>query len=133
MSVRTKELVENCPVFIASQILGRKWAIIILQELLTPEARAGLRFNQIQKDLDWITPKVLTERLRQFAEQGLLNRTVDASTIPPSVTYKLTEKGEGLREAIVAMQNWGRKFSGRITADCLGPGLDRCQECRSIE
>jgi DNA-binding HxlR family transcriptional regulator len=126
-----REEVERCPVFIASQVLGKKWAILVLQELMTPEAQNGLRFNQIQGDLDWITPKVLTQRLRDLMAEDILQRTVDSSTIPPKVWYKLTEKGEGLRDTILSMQKWGRKFGGEITAACIRTNFEGCKACRS--
>jgi DNA-binding HxlR family transcriptional regulator len=131
MSNLIRENVERCPVFIASQVLGKKWAILVLQELMTPKAKEGFRFNQIQKDLDWITPKVLIQRLRDLMGQGIINRTVDSSTIPPKVWYKLTEKGEGLRKTLISMQKWGRKFGGQIVADCIGASFERCTDCRS--
>lgn len=123
--------VERCPVFIASQVLGKKWAILILQELMVPKAKDGLRFSQIQKDLDWITPKVLTQRLRDLLKQGIIKRTVDSSTIPPKVWYKLTKKGEGLRETLTSMQKWGQKFGDDIIAACIRTDFDRCQDCES--
>lgn len=98
---------------------------------MTPEAENGLRFNQIQRDLDWITPKVLTQRLRELAKQGIVTRTVDGSNIPPKVWYKLTEKGEGLRETLTSMQKWGRKFGEAILAACIRTDFDRCHECAS--
>lgn len=131
MPKRTKSSVERCPVFIASQILGKKWAIIVLQELMTPEAKDGLRFNEIQRDLEWITPKVLSQRLADLVDQEMVSRTVDASVMPPKVSYRLTEKGEGLRTTIQSVQEWGRRFGGEITADCLGHGFERCHKCRS--
>jgi DNA-binding HxlR family transcriptional regulator len=126
-----REDVERCPVFIASQVLGKKWAILVLQELMTPEARNGLRFNQIQKDLDWITPKVLIQRLRDLMKEDIIQRIVDSSTIPPKVWYELTEKGEGLRETLTSMQKWGRKFGGHITAACIRTNFEGCKDCRS--
>jgi DNA-binding HxlR family transcriptional regulator len=126
-----REEVERCPVFIASQVLGKKWAILVLQELMTPEARDGLRFNEIQDDLDWITPKVLTQRLRDLMKEDIIQRKVDSSTIPPKVWYKLTEKGEGLRETLTSMQKWGRKFGGQITSACIRSNFEGCKDCRS--
>jgi DNA-binding HxlR family transcriptional regulator len=128
---RTRENVERCPVFIASQVLGKKWAILILQELMTSEAYDGLRYSKIQKDLDWITPKVLSQRLTDLVEQEIVQREVDASVIPAKVVYRLTTKGEGLRRVIESMQEWGRRFGGQITAECIGEGLSNCHTCRS--
>ncbi|UCE10442.1 MAG: helix-turn-helix transcriptional regulator [Candidatus Thorarchaeota archaeon] len=128
---RTRESVEGCPVFIAAQVLGKKWSILILQEMMFPEAKDGLRFSEIQRDLDWITPKVLSQRLSELKEMGIISRTVDPDMIPPSVTYKLTEKGMGLRDAIVAMQNWGRDHGHEVNDDCEGDNFVGCHDCRA--
>ncbi len=87
MSMRTKESVEMCPVFAASKILGKRWSIIIIQVLLRPEAVIGMRFNELEKELSWISPKVLTQRLRELQENGILKREVDVSSMPPKVWY----------------------------------------------
>ncbi|MHA2213863.1 MAG: winged helix-turn-helix transcriptional regulator [Candidatus Thorarchaeota archaeon] len=128
---RTRESVIGCPVFIASQILGKKWSILILQELMLPEAKEGLRFSEMQRDLDWITPKVLSQRLSELKEWGLISRTVDPELIPPSVTYRLTDRGMGLKDAIIAMQNWGRDHGDNTTDDCAGDDFTGCHDCRT--
>ena len=74
---RIRSEVEGCPVFVPAQILGKRWAILVLQSLMTPRASNGLRFNELQKDLSWISPKVLTQRLRELEAEGILNRIVD--------------------------------------------------------
>jgi DNA-binding HxlR family transcriptional regulator len=129
MPHRSQEQVERCPVFIASRILGKKWAIVILQELLTPQAREGLRFSEIQRRVKWITPKVLTTRLREFEDEGIVHREVDASNIPPKVSYSLTEKGQGLRQTILSMQQWGRQYGENVIEDCLGESFENCHLC----
>jgi len=129
MPQRTQEDVERCPVFIASRILGKKWAIVILQELLTPEARDGLRFSEIERRVEWITPKVLTTRLREFEDEGIVHREVDASNIPPNVSYSLTEKGQGLRDTILSMQKWGQEYGENAVRKCTAIGFADCHEC----
>ena len=71
---RSKEAVESCPVFIASRILGKRWTILILQSLMTPSAQDGLRFNEIHKSLDWISAKVLSGRLKELVNEGIVKR-----------------------------------------------------------
>ncbi|MFQ5832869.1 MAG: winged helix-turn-helix transcriptional regulator [Candidatus Thorarchaeota archaeon] len=126
---RSKQDVENCPVFIASNILGKRWTLLILQTLMTHEAAEGLRFGQIQSHLDWVSPKVLTQRLRELEHEMIITREVDASSIPAKVSYSLTNKGQDLRGIIQLMQNWGRKYGGDATAGCLGEDLEHCQSC----
>ena len=130
MTVRTKESVEMCPVFAASRILGKRWSILIIQVLLRPEAAIGMRFNELQKELSWISPKVLTQRLRELQEAGIISRDVDVSSIPPKVWYMLTEKGRDLGPSLEAMQDWGRKHGGRVVASCSDKGFENCRECQ---
>ena len=128
---RNRSTVENCPVFVASRILGKRWTILILQSLMRESARIGLRFNELQKDLDWISPKVLTERLRELETEGIFQRDIDASTIPPKVSYKLTTKGQDLRGVLTMMQQWGLKYTDQRGSICLGAGIEKCDDCRS--
>ena len=127
----SKESVERCPVAIAAKVLSRRWAILILQTMMTPESADGLRYNEIQKSLHWVSAKVLTERLRDLEEQGILSRLVDSEGSSLRVTYKLTEKGAGLRPTLLAMQEWGRTFGDRIAADCFADDFDNCDSCAS--
>ena len=130
MSMRTRESVEMCPVFAASKILGKRWSIIIIQVLLRPQAVIGMRFNELEKELSWISPKVLTQRLRDLQESGIIKRDVDVSSMPPKVWYILTEKGRDLQTALEAMQEWGQKHGGRLVTACLGKGFEHCHECQ---
>ncbi len=130
MTVRTKENVEMCPVFAASRILGKRWSILIIQVLLKPESAIGLRFHELQNELSWISPKVLTQRLRELQESGILSRDVDVSTMPLKAWYTLTEKGRDLGPTLEAMQAWGMKHGGRVAAVCMGKGFEHCHECQ---
>ncbi len=130
---RVKEDVEHCPVFITSNILGKKWTILILQSLMSPRARDGLRFNELQKDLSWISAKMLSQRLSELQEEDILSRSVDSSQMPPHVTYTLTQKGEDLRGVLTMMQSWGMKHGGSNTSKCLGQGFSHCDGCRKKE
>ncbi len=131
VSPRDREAVEACPVFETSQILGKKWAILVLQTLMTPEADDGLRFNEIQKELSWVSPKVLTQRLREFEDEAILLRDVDASEVPVKVSYSLTAKGRDLLPVVEAMQKWGMKHGKTETSQCLGNGLRSCYGCHA--
>ena len=130
MTARSKESVEMCPVFAASKILGKRWSILIIQVLLRPEAVIGMRFNELHKELSWISPKVLTQRLRELQESGILTREVDVSSIPPKVWYTLTEKGNDLEPTLQAMQAWGIKHGDRVATVCMDKGFENCHECQ---
>ncbi len=130
MSTRSKEAVEMCPVFSASRVLGKRWSILIIQVLLRPEASIGLRFSELQRELSWVSPKILTQRLRELQESEILSRTVDASSIPPAVWYALTEKGRDMGPILEAMQAWGQKHGGHVVAVCERKGFANCHECQ---
>jgi DNA-binding HxlR family transcriptional regulator len=130
MSPRSLDIVEGCPVFVASKILGKRWTIMILQSLMRDSAISGLRFNELHKDLNWISPKVLTERLREMESEGIVQRNVDASTMPTKVCYRLTTKGQDLRGVLTEMQQWGSKY-GDETSNCTHIGFKKCDVCQS--
>lgn len=67
------------------------------------------RFNELKKDLDGISQKVLTESLRSMDEDGLITRTVYPE-VPPRVEYSLTELGESMRPILNAMSDWGSNY-----------------------
>ena len=100
-----KEELPECPVATTVQLIGNKWKLLILRNLL---ARPW-RFNELRKSLDGISQKVLTESLRSMESDGIIVRTVYAE-MPPRVEYSLSELGETLRPILDAMQDWGREY-----------------------
>ncbi|TFG31732.1 transcriptional regulator [Candidatus Thorarchaeota archaeon] len=128
-TVRTKESAENCPIFIVTKILGKRWAILVLQELLASKNPDGAQFSELNRTLSWISPKVLTQRLRELEKEGILRRRVDTTIIPPHVHYSLTAKGLDFAPILDNMQQWGIKHGGNKTIGCLGEGISSCSEC----
>ena len=100
-----KEELPDCPVATTVQLVGNKWKLLILRNLL---ARPW-RFNELRKDLDGISQKVLTESLRSMESDGIIVRTVYAE-VPPRVEYSLSELGKTLRPILDAMQVWGQEY-----------------------
>ena len=100
-----KEELPDCPVATTVQLIGNKWKLLILRNLL---ARPW-RFNELQKSLEGISQKVLTESLRSMESDGIIVRTVYAE-VPPRVEYSLSELGETLRPILDAMQAWGQEY-----------------------
>ena len=76
--MKTKDELPDCPVATTVQLIGNKWKLLILRDLL---ARPW-RFNELRRDLDGISQKVLTESLRSLEEDGIVSRTVYAE-VPP--------------------------------------------------
>lgn len=101
----TKEEMPACPVAITVQLIGSKWKLLIMRNLL---ARPW-RFNELRKDLDGISQKVLTDSLRSMEQDGIITRTVYPE-VPPRVEYALSELGESMRPIINAMEVWGKNY-----------------------
>ena len=101
----TKEELPTCPVATTVRLIGSKWKILIMRNLMM----RTWRFNELKKDLDGISQKVLTESLRSMDEDGLITRTVYPE-VPPRVEYSLTELGESMRPILNAMSDWGSNY-----------------------
>ena len=100
-----KEHLPACPVATTVQLIGSKWKLLILRNLL---ARPW-RFNELRKNLEGISQKVLTDSLRSMEEDGIVTRTVYPE-VPPRVEYALSELGESMRPIIKAMEQWGSAY-----------------------
>ncbi|WP_233218789.1 winged helix-turn-helix transcriptional regulator [Deinococcus arcticus] len=96
----------ECGVERTMQVIGGKWTTLILRDLLG----GTRRFSDLKRTLGRVSPKTLTERLRQLEAQGLVTRTVYAE-VPPRVEYALTEQGQSLGEIIAAMARWGSRWT----------------------
>lgn len=101
----TKDEMPTCPVATTVQIIGSKWKLLIMRNLL---ARPW-RFNELKKDLEGISQKVLTDSLRSMEADGIVTRTVYAE-VPPRVEYALSPLGKSMRPIIMAMRQWGLDY-----------------------
>ena len=101
----TKEEMPACPVATTVALIGSKWKLLIMRNLLS----RPWRFNELKKDLEGISQKVLTDSLRSMEADGLLTRTVYPE-VPPRVEYTLTELGYSLRPILEAMRVWGEDY-----------------------
>ena len=108
----TKEELPTCPVATTVQIIGSKWKLLILRNLL----QRPWRFNELKKDLEGISQKVLTDSLRSMEADGIIDRTVYAE-VPPRVEYALNELGETLRPIMKAMEDWGSGYQEKVRND----------------
>ncbi|MCR4842928.1 MAG: helix-turn-helix transcriptional regulator [Eubacterium sp.] len=105
----TKEELPECPVATTVQLIGSKWKLLIMRNLL---ARPW-RFNELKKSLDGISQKVLTDSLRSMEEDGIIVRTVYPE-VPPHVEYSLSELGDSMRPILMAMQDWGTNYKNGV-------------------
>lgn len=98
-----------CPVETTLTLIGDKWKVLILRDLLT----GTKRFGELKRSVGKVSQKVLTAQLRAMEERGLLTRKVYAE-VPPRVEYSLTELGLSLRPILDAMQTWGEGYKARL-------------------
>ncbi len=95
-----------CPVETTLKVIGDKWKILILRDLLSNEC---MRFSELKRSLGGVTQKMLTQQLRQMEADGLIDRKV-YPVVPPKVEYSLTEFGKTLRPVLDSMSAWGAEF-----------------------
>lgn len=104
-----------CPVETTIQLVGNKWKIFVLRELL-PGTK---RFGELLKSIPKISQKVLTQNLRAMEKDGLIIREVFAE-VPPRVEYRLSALGQTLRPVIAVMAEWGMQYKERVAPDRRG-------------
>jgi DNA-binding HxlR family transcriptional regulator len=99
----------TCEVESTLKVIGGRWKVLIIRELM-----AGVkRFGELQRSLNGITQKMLSQQLRELEEDGIIHREVYPQ-IPPKVEYSLTLLGESLKPILYAMHEWGIKYSSQI-------------------
>ncbi len=108
--MKTREELPECPVATTVQLIGSKWKLLILRNLMV----RPWRFNELRKALDGISQKVLTDSLRSMEEDGLIIRTVYPE-VPPRVEYSLSELGEEMRPIMKTMEGFGNYYKDRMS------------------
>ena len=103
--MKTKAELPECPVATTVGLIGSKWKLLIIRNLLV----RPWRFNELKNNLEGISHKVLTDSLRSMEEDGIITRTVYPE-VPPRVEYSLSELGESMRPIIKAMEQWGAEY-----------------------
>ncbi len=105
-SINSKiENLPACPVETTLSLIGDKWKVLILRDLM-PGTK---RFGELKKSIGGVSQKVLTAQLRDMEENGLVSRKVYAE-VPPRVEYSLTETGMSLKPLLDVMANWGTQY-----------------------
>ena len=94
-----------CPVETTLMIIGDKWKVLILRDLMN----GTMRFGELKKSIGHVSQKVLTAQLRDMEEKGLVTRKVYAE-VPPRVEYTLTETGYSLKPVLDALWAWGESY-----------------------
>jgi DNA-binding HxlR family transcriptional regulator len=94
-----------CPVERALAVVGAKWTLLILHNLMD----GPRRFGELERMIEGASPKMLTARLRELEQLGLVDRTVYAE-VPPRVEYQLTDAGKSLKPIIDSLADWGERL-----------------------
>lgn len=94
-----------CPVATTVSLIGNKWKLLILRDILT----GPKRFGELQRSLEGISQKVLTDNLRSMESDGILIRKVFPE-VPPHVEYSLSDLGNTIRPIIKEMEKWGLDY-----------------------
>lgn len=97
-----------CPVETTLMLIGDKWKVLILRDLM-PGTK---RFGELKKSIGHVSQKVLTAQLRDMEASGLVSRRVYAE-VPPRVEYSLTELGRSLRPVLDALMSWGEAYKAK--------------------
>ncbi|SER93373.1 transcriptional regulator, HxlR family [Gracilibacillus ureilyticus] len=108
----TKEELPPCPVATTVGLIGNKWKLLILQQLL----KGTQRFGELKKSIPAISQKVLTQNLRSMEEDEIIIREVYAE-VPPRVEYKLSELGNTLKPIINVMEDWGKEYQNTVLSE----------------
>ena len=106
----TKEELPECPVATTVQLIGNKWKLLILRNLIY---NGNQRFTDFIKTIPAISKKVLTDNLRSLEDDGIVEREVFAE-VPPRVVYSLSELGKSLKPILDAMVVWGTDYKNNI-------------------
>ena len=107
--MKTKDELPACPVATTVSLIGGKWKLLILRNL----KMRPWRFNELQKDLDGISQKVLTDSLRQMIDDGIAYRH-DYQELPPRVEYGLTELGKQMLRIRDALADFGKYYQSIV-------------------
>ncbi len=110
--MKTKDELPECPVATTVALIGSKWKLLIMRNLFI----RPWRFNELKRDLDGISQKVLTESLRSMEKDGIVVRTVYPQ-VPPKVEYALSELGKSMHPIIKAMEAWGKDYKEKYDKD----------------
>ena len=103
-----KENLPECPVATTVELIGSKWKLLILKYLLNKT----MRYNELKREIDGISQKVLTSTLKSMVEDGIVIRT-SYPEVPPRVEYSLSEIGESMRPVIDVMADWGNTHKNK--------------------
>lgn len=108
--MKKRDELPECPVATTVSLIGSKWKLLILRNLM----KRPWRFNELLRDLEGLSQKVLTDSLRSMEADGIITRKVFPE-VPPHVEYSLSELGESLRPVFKSMEVWGKEYKSHLS------------------
>lgn len=114
MARHSESVICLCPLEGVIDIISKKWALLIINEIGNHKR---IRYNDLMKEIQGISPKTLADTLKELARYRLINREA-FNEIPPRVDYTLTKDGQELREAIIPILQWALTKKGTVVAHC---------------
>src|ERR1051325_1990406 len=101
--------IKSCPIEATFKIIGKRWTVLIIREIL----RGNTQFNRFMENIEGITPKVLTERLRELERFGIIRRRI-VSEYPIRVEYSLTDVGKGFEPVLLSAASFSMEYMPRV-------------------
>jgi DNA-binding HxlR family transcriptional regulator len=96
---------KSCPIETTFKIIGKRWTVLIIREML----RGHKQFNRFMENIEGISPKVLTERLRELEHLGIVRRKI-VSEYPIKIEYSLTDLGKGFEPVLLSAASFSMKY-----------------------
>lgn len=115
---------KKCAVYNTANFIGKRWTILILLELFKGESK-WKRYSELKKRLLNITPKILSSRLKELIENGLVEKKVEIKNLPIKSKYRLTEQGRDFINVIKNMKRWSLKWK----ENCKTCEETDCRDC----
>jgi DNA-binding HxlR family transcriptional regulator len=100
---------KSCPIEATFRIIGKKWSVLIIREMF----RGTTQFNRLLENIEGITPKVLTERLRELEKLGIIKRSI-VSEYPIRVEYELTDLGKEFEPVLLAAGSFSMRYMPEV-------------------
>jgi len=100
---------KSCPIETTFKIIGKRWTVLIIREIV----KGNTQFNRFLENIEGISPKVLTERLRELERLGIIRRRI-VSEYPVRVEYSLTDMGKGFEPVLLSAASFSMEYMPRI-------------------
>ncbi len=133
MEMREQDTKEVCGMTLPTEIISKKWSLNIITELMrlndNDSGMAALSYSEIHSAIEEISPKMLSTRLQELIEYGIIER-IDNDVSPKKVKYRLTESGKAMIFILMEIRKWGKEFGKVNVRRCL---TDRCKHSINLQ